>query len=241
VVLYFLLDLPGEKPIEALRAFLPRMRGGWGAFDLIQVRAKQSLAREYVEALRCVREAVGGLGADAESGRGGGGMGSAGASRPAAHALPGPLIIANDRLDVALAAGADGIHVGAGDLPPEAIRRLDLPPGFIVGLTCHTAAELEAAPGRGADYVGVGAFFSSETKRGPLPDPREALRGLGGDYPLPIYAIGGITVESLPEVVRTRGVRGVVVSGAIQRAAQPAAAAIEFRRRLDELSLASTS
>jgi thiamine-phosphate pyrophosphorylase len=143
------------------------------------------------------------------------------------------LLLANDRLDVALAAAADGVHVGEEDLPPEAIRRLDLPSGFVVGLTCHTLDELRRSPGRGADYAGVGSFFPSPTKPGQLPDPRAALHALPAVFPLPLYAIGGLTLERAREALGHPHIAGVVTSSAIQKAADPAREARAWRELLD--------
>ncbi len=226
-VLYFLLDLPGSEPLVPLESLLARMVGAWSCFELVQVRAKEAGARDYACALHRVLKAVQGrLGAVPRVRRG-----SRGLERSSAAGRP--LVLANDRLDVALASGADGVHVGAEDLPPEAIRALDLPASFVVGLTCHTAEELRRAPGRGADYLGVGVFFPSPTKPGVLDDPRPALRALAHDYPMPFYAIGGLTLERAREVLSYPHVTGVVVSSAIQRAADPARVARSWRELLD--------
>jgi thiamine-phosphate pyrophosphorylase len=198
--------------------------------DLVEVRAKGASATEFVDVVERVRKAI---------------LHEAGVTPRMRRTSRGleraqgvrPLVLANDRLDVALAAKADGVHVGTDDLPPEVIRELDLPSDFVVGLTCHTLEELRAAPGRGADYLGVGSFFSSVTKPVSIPDPRPALRRLPVTYPLPIYAIGGVTLKRLEAVFREPHVRGVVVSSAIQADADPAAAARAFRERLERMAL----
>lgn len=190
------------------------------------MRAKETGAGLFTELVTAVREViVREAGPAPRLTRGPHGLARAGAGGR-------PLVLVNDRADVALAAGADGVHVGPEDLSPAAIRALDPRRELVVGLTCHTAAELRAAAGSGADYVGLGAFFSSTTKPGPLPDPRPALRELPADFPLPIYAIGGISAENLAEVMGER-LDGVVVSAAIQSAADPAAVARELRARLE--------
>jgi thiamine-phosphate pyrophosphorylase len=228
-ILYLLLDVaPGglQGPFQSV---LRSLTGAWSCFDLVQLRAKDAPAGAFTEALSSLREAI-----TAETGETPGmGRGPAGLKRLATAGRP--LVLANDRLDVALAAGADGVHVGAEDLPPERIRELPLPAGFVVGLTCHARAEILAAPGRGADYAGVGTFFPSPTKPGLHSDPRPALRSLPENYPLPIYAIGGITLERVAEVLSEPCVAGVVVSSAIQRAADPAREAWAWRASLDGL------
>jgi thiamine-phosphate diphosphorylase len=224
--LYFLLDLPQHAPDEFLSAFLPRLRPALCILDFVQVRAKELPAGAYVEAVRRVCRAAAETCGEATSiRRGADGLVRQEGSRP--------LVVVNDRLDVALAAGADGVHVGASDVPPEEIRDLGLPPRFVIGLTCHSLEELAQAPARGADYVGLGTFFPSPTKPAADTDPRPALGRLPPGYPLPIYAVGGITLDRIRDVLALGAVNGVVASSAIQREADPAAAARAFRAELD--------
>ena len=116
-----------------------------------------------------------------------------------------PLIV-NDRLDVALASGADGVHLGAEDLPVHAAKRF-VPEGFIVGATAHSVEEGIRAEAEGADYVGVGAAFPSGTKKG------AAVLGVAG-ISLPAVAIGGITAQNAREVLDA-GVDGVSVVASV--------------------------
>ena len=227
MVLYFLLDLPGRGPDAFLAAFLPRLRAVWTLLDLVQVRGKELGAGPYAAAARAVGLAVREwAGPEPRLERGPEGL----RRRPGDR----PLVLVNDRLDVALAAAADGVHLGASDLPVEDVRGAPPPArGLVVGLTCHTAAELRDARSRGPDYVGLGGFFPSETKTVPLADPRAALAAHPDWSGPPLYAIGGITRERLPEVLARRGVAGVVVSGAIQRSPDPAAAVRSLRAALD--------
>lgn len=200
------------------------------------MRAKAAPARAYVAALRHVRrEIIAALGEHPRLGRTGRGLArSADGGRP--------LVLANDRVDAALAAGVDGVHVGAADLPPEAIRAHPIAAGLVVGITCHTGEELRGAARGGADYVGLGPFFASRTKAGTTGDPRQALRGVtpGLDLP-PVYAIGGVTLEGLDDVLGEPLVGGVVVSSAIQAAPDPSTAARAFRERLDARAAAAFS
>ena len=133
-------------------------------------------------------------------------------------------VIVNDRLDIALASGADGVHLGLTDLPVALARRL-APKGFLVGGTCRNVADALRAREDGADYIGVGPIYPSTTKTG-LPDPI----GLGaiGEIAdvLPVIAISGITLERIPEVMAA-GVHGVAVIAAISRAPDPSRAARE--------------
>lgn len=113
-----------------------------------------------------------------------------------ALALPNPKgskILVNTRMDVALAAGAAGAHLPAGSPPPRVWRGLT-PPGFLIGVSCHSAEEVRAAEQAGADYVVFGPVFSPRSKTSALP-PR-GLAGLAeavSVVPIPVFALGGIT------------------------------------------------
>src|SRR5699024_10160950 len=109
-----------------------------------------------------------------------------------------PLII-NDRLDVALESGADGVHVGIEDAPVSEIRR-QAGPDFIIGATAKTVAQARAAQSAGADYLGVGAVFPSPTKRNAIRITSEVLREICGSVSIPAVAIGGITEENAPSL-----------------------------------------
>jgi thiamine-phosphate pyrophosphorylase len=110
------------------------------------------------------------------------------------------LVIVNDRADLALLSGADGVHGGDDDLPPAEARRL-VGPGLLVGRTTRTLAEARAAIAEGADHVGFGPLFGSRSKPLAVP-PRglEALEDLCAALPAPVVAIGGITEETVADV-----------------------------------------
>ncbi|MBC7596722.1 MAG: thiamine phosphate synthase [Kineosporiaceae bacterium] len=131
-------------------------------------------------------------------------------------------VIVNDRLDIALAAGADGVHLGLDDLPVVQARRL-APRNFLIGGTCRNVAQARQAKADGADYIGVGPIFASTTKVG-LPGPigLDVLGEVAGI--LPSIAISGINAERLREVMAA-GAHGVAVVAAISRAPDPARAA----------------
>ncbi len=210
------------------------MAGVWTFLDVVQVRAKDVEAGPYAEAVAEVLQRVrDDAGDEPRMCRGAKGLRPTDRSERGRLAGRRPLVLANDRPDVALAAGADGVHVGAEDLPPGAVRAMDVPDSFVVGITCHTRAELEQAPNRGADYVGLGSFFPSTTKKVSLPDPRPALRELTPDFEIPIYAIGGMTLGRLAHIPEDSRISGVVVSSAIQASADPARETRRWRARLD--------
>lgn len=146
---------------------------------------------------------------------------------------PRPLVIINDRADVAAAVGADGVHTGGDDLPTPLVRRV-IGPQTLSGRTAHSLAEAEAAVLEGADYLGVGPCFPTVTKAFRSFADRQFLRGVAGSIGLPTFAIGGITLERLPEVTAL-GIRRVAVASAITQAADPAAAARGFIEQLPRL------
>ena len=127
-------------------------------------------------------------------------------------------VIVNDRADIALAAGAAGVHVGPADLPVVAIRRF-VPSGFVIGASLGSDRELENA--KDADYVGIGPLFSSPTKT----DAGDAIgiagfKRLSALCELPAIAIGGITAEVAPQIMEA-GAAGVAAINAIFRGADP--------------------
>ncbi|MCR1784202.1 thiamine phosphate synthase [Nocardioides carbamazepini] len=136
----------------------------------------------------------------------------------------GVTVVVNDRLDVALAAGADGVHLGAADLAVADARRLA--PGLVVGATCRTRAEVAAAASDGADYAGFGPVFATDSKPG-LPAPLGVAAMTDATGLLPLLAIGGITAGTAGEV-REAGAHGVAVIGAIWRHPDPVVAAKEL-------------
>jgi thiamine-phosphate pyrophosphorylase len=136
----------------------------------------------------------------------------------------GATVVVNDRLDVALAAGADGVHLGRRDLPVAVARRLA--PGLLVGATCRSRAHAEVAARDGADYAGFGPVFATGSKDGlPAPLGVDAVATAAGL--LPLVAIGGIGA-STAAAVRAAGAHGVAVIGAIWRQPDPVLAAKEL-------------
>ena len=150
-------------------------------------------------------------------------------ARRLAPAAP-PLVIVNDRVPLAVAGQADGVHVGAGDMPVTEARRL-LGDGPLVGRTAHDLAEAHAAVAAGADYLGVGPCFPSTTKAFATSAPREFLAAAAG-LPLPVFAIGGITPERLAQL-RGLGLRRVAVAAAVTAAPDPALAVGRFLAALE--------
>jgi thiamine-phosphate pyrophosphorylase len=172
-----------------------------GGATMLQLRLKDESARSLVEIARTIQ----------------------------AMAPEVPLVI-NDRADVALAAGAAGVHVGVDDLSPALLRRV-VPPGFIIGAS--VGSDDEVARAAGADYVGIGPVFTTGSKSdaGAAIGPArfgELARRCG----LPAVAIGGITRESVPAVL-SAGAAGVAVISALFGASDPTIAARAIRDALD--------
>jgi thiamine-phosphate pyrophosphorylase len=185
-----------------------------GGADCVQIREKGLSDRELLKRVKWV-------------------VGAAGKGRRAA-------VIVNDRADIALLAGADGVHLGQDDLPVSAVRAL-AGGRLIVGVSTHDLREARAAWRDGADYVGVGAMFPTETKRRAtsgaaylrafLAEERGGGVGKGGRRAMPHLAIGGITAGNVGELVKV-GCRGVAVSGAVCGAEEPGRVCRAIRRRL---------
>lgn len=169
-----------------------------GGIDAIQLREKDTTARSRYELGRDLRE----LTSEADV----------------------PLVV-NDRVDIAQAIEADGVHVGQEDLPVEVARSI-LGPDAIVGCSASTVEEAEAAVAEGADYLGVGSVYGTTSK-----DVREDRDGIGLDrigkiadaVDVPIVGIGGITPENAGPVAEA-GADGVAVISAITEADDPAGA-----------------
>ena len=138
----------------------------------------------------------------------------------------GCLFIVNDRVDLALAVEADGVHVGQDDLPAREARRL-LRPGMILGVSTHDESQARRARDDGADYVAVGSMFPTGSKTGFRLVGPDLLRRVRPEIRAPLVAIGGITVDNVAEVIRA-GADAVAVISAVCASPDPAAAARRF-------------
>jgi len=137
--------------------------------------------------------------------------------------------LVNDRVDWALLAGADGAHVGDEDLPVADARQL-LGPGRLLGATVRTVEDIRRAQAAGADHVGLGPVFATQTKS--LDVPTLGLDGLAracAESPLPVVAIAGITADTLLEVGRAGATCAAVVSAPFAQGVSPAEVAAACR------------
>ncbi len=172
--------------------------------DVLQLRDKQAEAVPLLEAAAVLREA-----ADRH----------------------GALLAVNDRADIALAAGADVLHLGQGDLPMDWARRV-VGEGMLLGRSAHGLEQVRGAVAEGWDYFAVGPVYPTATKPGRSAVGTSLLQAVAAlAPPVPWFAIGGIDAANLGEVVAAGATRIVVVR-AVTAAADPAAAAAGLRRLL---------
>lgn len=143
----------------------------------------------------------------------------------------GALCIVNDRADVARAGGADGVHVGADDLPVAAVRAL-AGDDLLVGATARNAAQARQCHDQGADYVGVGPVYGTSTKEGlPAPLGTDGLAHVAAAVGLPVIGIAGITLDRVGDVLDA-GAHGVAVVSAVTAADDPATATRVLLQRI---------
>lgn len=123
-----------------------------------------------------------------------------------------PLII-NDRVDVALAVGAAGVHLGQSDLPCKVARELARSYGFIIGVSAHNVEEANQALMDGATYLGCGAVFGSNTKSDAGYLGLEGLKAICDDVYLPVVGIGGVNISNYADVIKAGASGAAIVSG----------------------------
>ncbi len=140
------------------------------------------------------------------------------------------LFIVNDYIDVAVASGADGVHLGQGDLPVNEARKI-LGKDYIIGISCHGLAQALKAQKAGADYIGIGPVYATVTKPEYKPVGVKTLRQLKDKIKIPYFAIGDISQGNVGKVVAA-GARRIAVCRAILKAPDPEAAANELYKIL---------
>ena len=175
-----------------------------GGVDVVQLRDKQLDARPLLARARV----------------------AAGVCRAA-----GVPFILNDRPDLALEVGADGVHVGQDDAPPALARRI-LGPEAIVGFSTHAPVELDAAAGEPVDYLSAGPVSPTPTKPGRPGTGLDYLRYAAGATTLPWFVTGGVTPDTVPAMMAA-GARRFVVVRWLTEAADPERAARELRQTID--------
>lgn len=195
--LYFITD---SSSVSAEK-FLPSVEAACkGGATIIQLREKNKSTREYLELAANVHEIT------------------------ARYKVP---LIIDDRVDVALAIGAEGVHVGQTDMPVAMARKL-MGPNKIVGATTKTVPQALEAYKQGADYLGVGAIYPTTTKVVTILTSVETLKEIVKAVPIPVNAIGGLNKENIG-VLRGTGIAGICAVSAIQKSSDPEAAACELK------------
>lgn len=198
---YLYLVTPAAPRAGALDELLPRVLEA--GVDLVQLREKEMEAGPLLRYCEVVRRRTTEFGA---------------------------LFVVNDRVDVALASGADGVHLGQDDLPADEARR-QLGPAPILGLSTHSEAQFLAALAAGADYAAVGPVFPTPTKPGRPGVGLDLVGFAAGRADRPVFVIGGIDRVNLAAVVEAGAARVAVVR-AITESDDPAAAATLLSRAL---------
>lgn len=203
--LYFITDSTNCGEEEFLHRVEQALQGG---ATLLQLREKEKSTREYMELAAKVHEIT--------------------------RRYHVPLII-DDRVDVALAVDAEGVHVGASDMPVAVARKL-MGDHKIVGATAKTVPWAKEAYAQGADYLGVGAIYPTTTKVKTVLTSTDTLRDICEAVPIPVNAIGGLNRDNM-DVLAGIPIAGICVVSAIMKAADPKQAAMELNARAKELGL----
>ena len=203
--MYFITDSTNFAEEEFLYRVEQALMGG---VTLLQLREKDKSTREYIDLAEKV------------------------------HTLTKkynvPLII-DDRVDVALAIDAEGVHVGQSDMPVSTARKL-MGDDKIVGATTKTVPQALEAYEQGADYLGVGAIYPTTTKVKTVLTSTETLGNICSAVPIPVNAIGGLNKDNI-DVLKGIPIAGICVVSAIMKADDPKQAAVELQARAKELGL----
>ena len=203
--LYFITDSTGLGEEEFLRRTEEALQGG---VTLLQLREKNRTTREYLTLAEKVHELTRRYGV--------------------------PLLI-DDRLDVAMAMDAEGVHLGQSDLPIHIARRI-LGPDKIVGATAKTVPQATEAYEQRADYLGVGAIYPTTTKVKTVLTSTDTLRDICKAVPIPVNAIGGLNKTNI-DVLCGIPIAGICVVSAIMKADDPRQAAVDLRDKAKELGI----
>jgi thiamine-phosphate pyrophosphorylase len=201
--LYFITDSTGFEEDEFLRRVRSALEGG---VTILQLREKNRTTREYIDLAAKVHEIT--------------------------KDYNVPLII-DDRVDVMLATGAEGVHVGAEDMPVSTARKL-IGKDRILGATAKTVEKAVKAYEDGADYLGVGAIYPTTTKVKTVLTSTETLDAITKAVPIPVNAIGGLNKDNLG-VLKGIDIAGVCAVSAIMKADNPKMAAEELKKAYMEI------
>ncbi|MBQ1992825.1 MAG: thiamine phosphate synthase [Clostridia bacterium] len=203
--LYFITDSSGFSEEEFLYRVEQSLMGG---VTILQLREKDKTTREYIELAQKVHSIT--------------------------KKYNVPLII-DDRVDVALAIDAEGVHVGQSDMPVKLARKL-MGENKIVGATTKTVEQAKEAFEQGADYLGVGAIYPTTTKVKTVLTSTDTLRDICNAVPVVVNAIGGLNKDNI-DILKSIPVAGICVVSAIMKAENPKKATEELKEKAKELGL----
>ena len=203
--LYFITDSTGFTEEEFLRRIEAALQGG---VTLLQLREKEKTTREYLMLAEKVHEVT--------------------------KKYNVPLII-DDRLDIAMAVDAEGVHLGQSDMPIHIVRKL-FGPDKIIGATAKTVPQALEAWRNGADNLGVGAIYPTTTKVKTILTSTDTLKEICNAVPIPVNAIGGLNKDNM-DVLTGIPIAGICVVSAIMKAEDPKQAAVELRSKAKVLGL----
>ena len=203
--LYFITDSTNYTEEEFLFRIEEALKGG---VTLLQLREKEKNTREYIELAKKVHEIT--------------------------KKYNVPLII-DDRVDIALAINAEGVHVGKSDMPVQSARML-MGEDKIIGATTKTVEQAKEAYEQGADYLGVGAIFPTTTKVKTVLTSVDTLKDICDSVPIPANAIGGLNKDNI-DILKGIPIAGICVVSAIMKAESPKIATIELIKKAKELKL----
>lgn len=201
--LYFITDSSNYDMAEFLERVEQALQGG---ATIMQLREKNKTTREYIELAEAVHEIT--------------------------KKYNVPLII-DDRVDVMLAVDAEGVHVGAEDMPVATARKL-IGPDKILGATAKTVEVAKAAYEAGADYLGVGAIYPTTTKVKTILTSTDTLKAICDAVPIKVNAIGGLNAENLG-VLKGINIDGICAVSAIMKADSPKEAAKNMKEAFGNL------
>ena len=196
--LYFITDSTSVPQDKFLPVVEAACKGG---ATIVQLREKDKSTREYMDLAKDVHEIT------------------------ARYGIP---LIIDDRVDVALAIGAEGVHVGQSDMPVRLARSL-MGNSKIVGATTKTVPQALEAYEQGADYLGCGAIYPTTTHVKTVITPVETLKDVVKAVPIPVNAIGGLNKDNI-FVLKGSGIAGVCAVSAIMKAEDPETAARELKQ-----------
>ena len=205
--LYFITDSSGFSEEEFLRRVEAALQGG---VTFLQLREKEKSTREYLALAEKVHELT--------------------------KRYNVPLII-DDRLDIAMAVDAEGVHLGQSDMPVHIARRL-FGPDKIIGATAKTVPQALEAWQQGADYLGVGAIYPTTTKVKTILTSPETLHEICKAAAIPVNAIGGLHKDNI-DILAGIPIAGICVVSAIMKAEDPKEAAADLRRKAQSLGVFS--